>query len=113
MTYKLRLRLCLHEVSAVRFHLNRIHSRLVHLDCVGRTRAQYHVVPNWITFTGKHIPMVEVVDLSFPIWKPAHSIDDPSRVRIQEPNANLVDRMQLAKLPLNAASQVTSSVLSN
>ena len=85
-----------------------------HLDCVGRTRAQYHT---WFqTGSLSQINTFQFgkrMDISFPIWKPAPSIDDPSRVRIQESNANLVDRMQFAKLPLNAASQVTPSVLSN
>ena len=53
------------------------------------------------------------MDLRFPIWKPAPSNDDPSRVRIQESIANLVDRMQFALLPLNAAGHMIPSVLSN
>ena len=56
---------------------------------------------------------VSNLETSFPIWKPAPRIDDPSLVLIQESNANLVDQMQFAKLPLNAASQLTPSVLSN
>ena len=50
------------------------------------------------------------MDLSFPVWKPAPSNDNPSRVRIQESNANLVDRIQFAQLPLNAAGHVIPSV---
>ena len=53
------------------------------------------------------------MDLRFPIWKPGPSNDDPSRVRIQESNANPVDRLQFALLPLNAACHVIPSVLSN
>ena len=39
--------------------------------------------------------------------------DSPSRVRIEELNANLVDRMQIGLLPLNAASYVIPSVFSD
>ena len=39
---------------------------------------------------------VKVMDLRFPIWKPAPGNDGPSRVRIQGSNANLVGRMQFA-----------------
>ena len=51
------------------------------------------------------------MDLRFPIRKPAPSNDDPSHVRIQESNANLLDGMQFAQLPLNTASHVIPSVL--
>ena len=53
------------------------------------------------------------MDLRFPIWKPAPSNDDPSRIRMQESNANLFDQMQFAQLLLNAAGHVTPLVLSN
>ena len=36
------------------------------------------------------------MDLRFPVWKPVPTDDDPLRIRIQELNANLVDRMQFA-----------------
>ena len=53
------------------------------------------------------------MDVRLPVWKPAPSNGDPSRVRIQESNANLVDRMQFAYLQLNTASHVILSVLSD
>ena len=38
--------------------------------------------------------------LRFPISKPVPSNDDPSRVRIQELNANFVDRIKFGQLQI-------------
>ena len=54
--------------------------------------------------------LVKVMNLRFPIWKPAPGNDGPSCIRIQGSNPNLVGRMQFAYLLLNAASHVIPSV---
>ena len=56
---------------------------------------------------------VKVMELRFPIWKPALGNGGPSRVRIQGLYSNLVDRMRFGELLLNMASHVIPSVLSN
>ena len=51
--------------------------------------------------------------LRCPIFKSAPGNGGPSCVRIQESNANLVDRMLFGLLLSNTASHVIPSVLSN
>ena len=56
---------------------------------------------------------LKVMDVRFPIWKPAPGNDGPPRVRIQGSTPTLVGQMQFALLLLNVANQVIPTVLSN